>query len=205
MKLLLFLTLALFLPTKVIAETRDNYTEDEELSLFFDVEDLYVQSASRLKENISEAPAIVNIITAEKIRMLGARNLIDVLITIPGFTEIQDTNEKVLAGRGVFATTTHKFLLLRDGHRLNEPMFEEIMPANSISLPAIKRIEILRGPGASLYGNAALLGIINIITLDRDAPSLASISTGNFGQIGADFILNEKLDHDRQLLFFAST
>ncbi|MDQ6954871.1 MAG: TonB-dependent receptor, partial [Mariprofundaceae bacterium] len=63
---------------------------------------------------------------------------------------------------------------------------------------------VLRGPGASLYGNAALLGVINIITLDRDAASLASVTGGNFGQVGADFILNEKLDHDRQLLFFAS-
>ncbi len=200
---LLFLVLAVFLPTKGITQSQNDYAENEELFLFFDAEELYVESASRLKESISEAPAVVNIITARQIRLLGARNLMDVLITIPGFTEIQDTNEKVVAGRGVFATTTHKFLLLRDGHRLNEPMFEEIVPANSISLASIKRIEVLRGPGASLYGNAALLGVINIITLDSDASSSASATAGNFGQTGVDFIFNEKLDHDRQLLFFA--
>lgn len=176
---------------------------NEDLKLFFEPDELYVESASRLKESISEAPAVVNIITARQIRTLGARNLMDILVTIPGFTEIQDTNEKVVAGRGVFATTTHKFLLLRDGHRLNEPLFEEIMPANAISLASIKRIEVLRGPGASLYGNAALLGIINIITLDHDAPSQASLQTGNFGQVGADLIVNEAWN-DKQLLFFAS-
>ncbi|MDX8388941.1 MAG: TonB-dependent receptor [Mariprofundaceae bacterium] len=202
--LLSLLLLVLLLPAKGITQTQNIYGENEELSLFFEAEELYVESASRLKEYTSEAPAIVNIITARQIRMLGARNLMDVLITIPGFTEIQDTNEKVVAGRGVFATTTHKFLLLRDGHRLNEPMFEEMVPANSISLSSIKRIEVLRGPGASLYGNAALLGVINIITLDQDASSLASVTRGNFGQLGADFILNEKLEHDRQFLFFGS-
>ncbi|MDQ6973664.1 MAG: TonB-dependent receptor plug domain-containing protein, partial [Mariprofundaceae bacterium] len=196
----------LLLPTFSIAQTEaeNESLEHEELSLFFEADELYVESASRLKENISEAPALVNIITAAQIHALGARNLMDILVTIPGFTEIQDTNEKVVAGRGVFATTTHKFLLLRDGHRLNEPMFEEIMPANAISLTSIKRIEILRGPGASLYGNAAFLGVINIITLDADAPSLASLVVGDFGAVGVDFVINEKLNQDKQLLIFAS-
>lgn len=199
--LLLILLFTAFFPSDIMAQTEA--MENDELALFFEPEELYVESASRLKENISEAPAVVNIITSRQIRILGARNLMDVLVTIPGFTEIQDTNEKVVAGRGVFATTTHKFLLLRDGHRLNEPMFEETMPANAISLASIKRIEVLRGPGASLYGNAALLGIINIVTLDQDAPTQASLLVGNFGQLGADFILNETLN-DKQLLFFAS-
>jgi len=199
--LLLILFLAVFFPSQTMAQTQP--LQNADLALFFSPDELYVESASRLKEKISEAPAVVNIITARQIHILGARNLMDVLLTIPGFTEIQDTNEKVVAGRGVFATTTHKFLLLRDGHRLNEPMFEEIMPANAISLASIKRIEVLRGPGASLYGNAALLGIINIITLDKNAPSQASLLAGNFGQLGGDFILNESLN-DKQLLFFAS-
>jgi len=199
--LLLILLISVVFPSESKAQV--STPDSDELALFFEPDELYVESASRLKENISEAPAVVNVITARQIHVLGARNLMDVLVTIPGFTEIQDTNEKVVAGRGVFATTTHKFLLLRDGHRLNEPMFEEIMPANAISLASIKRIEILRGPGASLYGNAALLGIINIITLDSHAPSLASLVAGNFGQIGADFIVNEAWS-DNQLLFFAS-
>ncbi len=199
--LLLILLLAAVFPGESLAQT--GAPDNDELALFFEPDELFVESASRLKENFSEAPAVVNIITARQIRVLGARNLMDVLVTIPGFTEIQDTNEKVVAGRGVFATTTHKFLLLRDGHRLNEPMFEEMMPANAISLASIKRIEILRGPGASLYGNAALLGIINIITLDQDTPSQASLLAGNFRQVGADLILNETLNN-KQLLFFAS-
>jgi len=77
------------------------------------------------------------------------------------------------------------------------------MPANAIALSSIKKIEVLRGTGASLYGNAALLGIINIITLDRDDASRASITGGNFGQQGLDIAINEKLDRGRQMLFFA--
>lgn len=202
---LLSLIISLFvIPAHIVAQPQGAPLISGDLALFFDPEELYVESASRMKENASEAPAVVNIITGEQIRSLGARNLMDVLITIPGFTEIQDTNEKVVVGRGVFATTTHKFLLLRDGHRLNEPMFEEMVPANSISLANIKRIEVLRGTGASLYGNSSLLGIINIVTLDRDASSYASVTGGNFGQLGVDFGFNEKLDKNRQLLFFGS-
>ncbi len=178
--------------------------DQEDLALFFDEQELLVESASRITERVSEAPAVVNVITAREIRRLGARNLMDVLATIPGFTEIQDTNEKVVAGRGVFATTTHKILLLRDGHRLNEPMFEEMMPADAISLDSIRRIEVLRGTGASLYGNAALLAVVNIVTLRaEDGGARAALGVGNFRHVGGDVVLNERLPDGRQMLFFA--
>jgi len=178
--------------------------EKEELLLFFEEEELFVEAASRVREPISEAPAVVNIITEEEIRDMGARNLLDVLYTIPGFTDIQDTNEHVVAPRGVFASSTHKILLLRDGHRLNDPLFEEIMPANAISLESIKRIEVMRGSGASLYGNASLLAVINIVTLDRDAPSKVSIGIGNLGQKTFDLVYNKPLSGQGQFLFFSS-
>jgi iron complex outermembrane receptor protein len=175
----------------------------DELLLFFDEKELYVESASRLKEKSAVAPGVGNVITAEDIRKLGARNLMDVLATIPGFTDIQDVNESHgLAGRGVFATSTHKILLLRDGHRMNEPLFESLRPSNGISLASIKRIEVVRGPGASLYGNAALLGVINIVTVDADEPSRVAVTGGNFGQIGGDLLYNRKLENGGQFLLF---
>lgn len=178
--------------------------ERDELLLFFEEKELYVEAASRIREPASESPAIVNIITQEEIRDLGARNLLDVLYTIPGFFDIQDINEHVIAGRGVYATSTQKILLLRDGHRLNDPMFENIMPENSISLASIKRIEVMRGPGASLYGNASLLGIINIITLDEKEQSKVSAGIGNFEQKTFDLVYNKPLSGNRQFLFFSS-
>ncbi|MBI3753119.1 MAG: TonB-dependent receptor [Deltaproteobacteria bacterium] len=178
--------------------------EKSELLLFFEEKDLMVKGASHIEEPLTEAPAVVNIITQEDIKILGARNLLDVLYTIPGFFDIQDINEHVAAGRGVYATSTHKFLLLRDGHRLNDPLFEDIMPENSISLASIKRIEVMRGPGASLYGNAALLGVINIVTVDEKEPSRVSVGAGNFGQETVDLIYNTPLSGNRQFLFFSS-
>ncbi|MBI5875083.1 MAG: TonB-dependent receptor, partial [Deltaproteobacteria bacterium] len=195
--IILFLYL-LFKPFISSAEERND------LALFFEEKDLYVEAVSRIKEPASEAPAIVNIITQEDIKNMGARNLLDVLYTIPGFFDIQDINEHVVALRGVYATSTHKILLLRDGHRLNDPLFENIMPENSISLASIKRIEVMRGPGASLYGNASLLGVINIVTIDENEPSTVSLGAGNFGQETFDLVYNKQLSGKGQLLFFSS-
>ncbi|MBI5894195.1 MAG: TonB-dependent receptor [Deltaproteobacteria bacterium] len=197
-KIVLVFFLLFSYPAALSAQERD------ELLLFFEEKELYVEAASRIREPASESPAIINIITQEEIRDLGARNLLDVLYTIPGFFDIQDINEHVIAGRGVYATSTQKILLLRDGHRLNDPMFENIMPENSISLASIKRIEVMRGPGASLYGNASLLGIINIITLDEKAQSKVSAGIGNFEQKTFDLVYNKPLSGNRQFMFFSS-
>jgi iron complex outermembrane receptor protein len=78
------------------------------------------------------------------------------------------------------------------------------MPENSISLSSIKKIEVMRGSGASLYGNASLLAIINIVTIDEEETSKTSISIGNFGQEQFDLVYNKPISGERQLLFFSS-
>ncbi|MBI5327343.1 MAG: TonB-dependent receptor [Deltaproteobacteria bacterium] len=196
-----FISLLFLISLQSISSAQANR---EELLLFFEENELYVEAVSRIKESAAEAPAIVNVITQKEIRALGARNLLDILYTIPGFFDIQDINEHAVAGRGVYATTTQKFLLLRDGHRLNDPLFESIMLENSISLASIKKIEVMRGPGASLYGNASILGIINIVTIDNDESSRVSIGAGNFGQKTFDLVYNKQLSGKRQFLFFSS-
>lgn len=62
----------------------------------------------------------------------------------------------------------------------------------------------MRGPGASLYGNASLLGIINIVTIDENEPSKVSLGAGNFGQETFDLVYNKAISGGRQFLFFSS-
>jgi len=160
-------------------------------------------TASRYEQKITDAPALVTIITAQEIEEMGARTIMDVLLKVPGFNHLQDINEHVLSVRGVYASTNHKFLFLRDGHRLNEPMWEASDYAYSISLSSIKRIEIMRGPGASLYGNAALTAVINIITKDADELNGYYIEgkSGNYGQYSFEGMFGQKWDESSLLLY----
>lgn len=162
-----------------------------------------VVTASKSDETVLDAPAVVTVVSREEIENMGARTLQDVLWTLPGFTRIQDNNETVVAVRGVFATTNQKFLVLRDGHRLNEPLFENVAPDYSVSLDNVERIEIVRGPGASLYGNAALTTVINLITIrgaDVDGASFR-VAGGVPGQLGASGLYGKKFG-DTDVLFY---
>ncbi len=175
----------------------------EEALLFMEIP--IVVTASKKEQFSTETPAVVTVITAEEIKNMGARNLLDILKTIPGFNIIQDTNEHLVALRGIYASTNQKVLLLRDGHRLNEWMWNSIEYDYSISLENIERIEIIRSPGASLYGSAALCGVINIITKKgKNVDGLVTkIGAGNFGQVKADIVYG-KGDKDSDLLIYGS-
>lgn len=175
----------------------------EEL-LFQDIP--YVFVASQQYEPLSEAPVISNVITAEEIKKMGARTLDDILLTLPGFSHIQDHNEYFSAERGIYASAQQKILVLRDGHRLNSRSYSEANFDYSISLENIKRIEVQRGPGGSLYGDVALTAVINIITKDgRDLQGIESTAGfGNFGQKKASLVAGKEFGPDKDILFSGS-
>jgi iron complex outermembrane receptor protein len=127
----------------------------------------------------------VTVITAEMIRMSGARNLQDALDTfVPGMTFVVDHNEMNVAMRGVYASSQQKILVLLNGHRLNSHAYSSANPDFSISLDKLKQIEVLRGPASSLYGNVALTAVINLVTLDGKDLNGALVrgGLGNYGQ-----------------------
>lgn len=104
--------------------------------------------ASRIEQPLRETPVITDVVTAEEIQRMGARTLNDVLLTLPGFSRIQDHNEYYSAERGVYASSQQKIPVLRDGHRLNCRSYAEVNFGPAISLANVKRIEVMRGPGS---------------------------------------------------------
>ena len=162
-----------------------------------------VTTVSRTPQRIADAPGVVTVVTQAEIQAMGARTLADILWTIPGFIDVQDNNEHIVAVRGVFATTNQKILVLRDGHRLNEFLFENFEPDYSIALGNVRKIEIVRGPGASLYGNAALTAVINIITEDATYTQDKSVgvSAGIYGQRRVEAIYRNKWGDANLMLF----
>jgi len=152
-------------------------------------DEILVTSASLFEENLAETPGVVTVITKEEIDRRGFRHLNEIIATIPNFFITQNEDEKLVTIRGIYNTTNQKYLVLRNGHRMNEGVLDRVYPFYAFSLENIKQIEFIRGGGGSLYGTGAMTAIINIITDDKEAQSL-KISTGNNGQFIADGTYN---------------
>ncbi|MGR3219175.1 MAG: TonB-dependent receptor plug domain-containing protein [Candidatus Anammoxibacter sp.] len=143
-------------------------------------EDRSVSIASKMKEDISRAPSIVTVITAEEIENIGARTLTDILMIVPGFNVIKDASfgVKQFGARGI-RRADEKIKVLVDGHSLNMPFNGSAATFfDDLSLKNVKRIEIIRGPGSALYGANAFLAVINIITKDADDIDGVELASG---------------------------
>lgn len=111
-----------------------------------------------------ESPGIVTVVTQEEIEKSGARDLMDVLRTVPGFYFGSDTLGSVgLISRGLW-TFEGKVLLTIDGVEFNDLSYGVISLGNRFPVDHIKAVEIIRGPGSAIYGGFAGLNVINIVT-----------------------------------------
>ena len=129
---------------------------------------IQVYSASKHLQSSGDAPSSVTVITADQIQKHGYRTLADILRTVRSFFVTYDRNYSSLGVRGFARPGDYntRVLLLVDGHRLNDNVYDEAMIGTEfpIDIDLIQRIEIVRGPVSSLYGSNALFAVINIIT-----------------------------------------
>jgi len=136
-----------------------------DLALLFSEEELFI-SASQSTQTLGKAPAIATVISDKQLREMGARNIFDALVTIPGFGYSYLNNistESDIEVRGI-KSRMEKVLLMIDGHRVNSPFFGSFNHLyDEFPIEQIKRIEVIRGPGSALYGANAFVGVINII------------------------------------------
>jgi iron complex outermembrane recepter protein len=134
--------------------------------LEFIKEEESVSIASRYEQPISQAPSNVYVITDEDIRQSGATDLPTVLRRIPGMEVMQTTGADFnVSVRGDNQLTANKLLVMVDGRSIYvDTQGQVYWKAIPVTLPEIKRIEVLKGPASVLYGFNAFDGIINIIT-----------------------------------------
>lgn len=129
-----------------------------------------VSSVSKREQTFASAAAAIHTITQEDIRRRGVTNLADALAQAPGI-EVARINSAMWAitARGFNSQVSNRLLVLIDGRTIYAPLFsgvywDEQMP----SLDDIQRIEVIRGPGASLWGANAVNGVVNIVTYDSE-------------------------------------
>jgi outer membrane receptor protein involved in Fe transport len=181
----------------VLAPITDFGQVDIEMALVSDFNELdlarlldaTVETGSKKKENISKAPAIIEVLTRKQLYDLGARDLYHALTYLPGIELIESfSSEKTLIFRGMpQEAMSVRTLLLINGHPTFEPITSSY-PLELIPLESIERIEVLRGPGSVLYGNNAFAGVINVITVrrgDAGVTSLGRLGGGSFGTAAA--------------------
>src|SRR5262249_55985153 len=155
-------------------------TDVQQLSLA-DLLDTQVDVASKKPQTTRETPGIVTVITRADILNSGARDLLDVMVLVPGFAPGVDVEGVVDLGvRGQWGHEG-KILLLIDGQPMNELLYSTIQLANHYPLESIDRIEVIRGPGSAIYGGYAELAVINIITRRPDDRIAVATSYGQLG------------------------
>lgn len=121
-------------------------------------------TSTNQKFKVKEAPAVVTVITKEEIENMGARDLIDILRNIPGFSFGSDTEGQLGLFTNGISAQEGKTLLLLDGQVMDELLYSCNIFGNHIPVENIKQIEVMRGPGSAIYGDFAELAVINIIT-----------------------------------------
>jgi iron complex outermembrane receptor protein len=159
-------------PSVCVAESGEKSSRDlDKLSIeeLMNVEIDTVYSASRYEQKVTEAPSSVSIVTREEIKKYGYRTLAELLRSVRGFYVTYDRNYSYVGVRGIGRSGDYnnRILLLVDGHRINDNLYDSA-PLDSefpVDIDLIDRVEVIRGPGSSLYGNNAFFAVIDVITM----------------------------------------
>ena len=141
---------------------------------------LHVVTASKAPQQVIRTPAAVYVITQEDIQRSGATTLPDILRLAPGVEVAQIDSSKFSVGiRGFGSRLARSVLVLIDGRSVYTPLFAGVYwEMQDTLLQDIDRIEVIRGPGATLWGSNAVNGVINIITKNAHETQGTSIRVG---------------------------
>lgn len=128
--------------------------------------EIEVYSPAKHAEKLSESPAAISVLTQDDIHRSGATSIPEALRLVPGLDVAQvDAEQWAISARGFNDVFANKLLVLQDGRSVYTPLFSGVFwNVQDPFLPDVDRIEVIRGPGASLWGANAVNGVINIIT-----------------------------------------
>ena len=142
----------------------DPFTEPDDADLYR-LDQQIVTVAARYAQTVQDAPAIVTVITDRQMRERGFRTLSDALASLPGiYVTTTKESRKIAWFRGVISADDNKFLLLIDGVPFYDGVYTHAWIDEYLPLDAVRQVEIIKGPGATIYGTNAFSGVINVVT-----------------------------------------
>lgn len=145
-----------------------------------DLLNIQVTSVSKTEQKLSQTASAIYVITQEDIQRSGATNIPDLLRMVPGMDVAQiNSNSWAISTRGFNGRFSNELLVMVDGRTVYTPTFGGVWwDVLDLPLEDIERIEVIRGPGGSVWGANAVNGIVNVITKKAGETKGAMISAG---------------------------
>lgn len=145
-----------------------------------DLAQIKVTSVSKKEEALVRAPAAIHVLTQEDIRRSGVTSIAEALRLVPGMQVArQNAHTWAISARGFNDTFANKLLVLMDGRSVYTPLFSGVFwDVQDTLLDDIDRIEVIRGPGSTLWGANAVNGVVNIITKRAQDTQGALVTVG---------------------------
>ena len=142
--------------------------------------DIQVTSVSKGEEDFSKAPSAIFVITQEDLRRSGVNTIPEALRMVPGVQVAQiDSSTWAISARGFNSRFANKLLVLIDGRSVYSHVFAGVFwDEQDMVLEDVERIEVIRGPGGTLWGANAVNGVINIITKNAHKTTGGQVSAG---------------------------
>lgn len=145
-----------------------------------------VTTVSKEPEKLLQTPAAIYVLTQQDIRRSGVTNIPDALRLVPGVEVARiDSDSWAVGIRGFGGAFSRSVLVLIDGRSVYTPLFEGVYwDVQNVMLEDVDRIEVIRGPGGTIWGSNAVNGVINIITKKANDTqgTLAAVGGGNVDQ-----------------------
>ncbi|MRV73094.1 TonB-dependent receptor plug domain-containing protein [Duganella sp. FT92W] len=160
-----YLMLCLLAPQLACALEAEQNNEYFQMSLE-ELSGFRVTSVSKKEERLADAAASVYVITADAIRRSAAHSLPEILRLAPNLLVARiSAQQYAITARGFNSSTANKLLVMIDGRTVYTPLYSGVFwDAQTTMLPDIDRIEVISGPGGTIWGTNAVNGVINIIT-----------------------------------------
>ena len=168
----------------VQAATLDSILPDDLTDMSLEaLMDIEITSVAKKPQKQSAAAAAIFVITNDDLRRWGVTNIPEALRRVPGIDVARiDASKWAITSRGFNSRFANKLLVLIDGRSVYTPLFAGVYWDNQdVALPDIDRIEVIRGPGGTLWGANAVNGVINIITKSAadTRGNMVSVTAGN--------------------------
>lgn len=208
--LTVFFTIAVFAATA--QDQNDTLPQRLKMMSMEELMNLEVTSVSKRSEKLNHTASAIQVITGDEIRRSGASNIPEALRLATNLqVEQLQSNAWLISARGFNALYSNKLLVMIDGRNTYSPLFAGVLwDVQNIMIEDVERIEVISGPGGTMWGANAVNGVVNIVTKRAEDTQgfMASVAGGNHlertagvrygGEIGKNISYRVFAQHDKR-------